>query len=157
MIERKIPVAGPLQDFVQQHYRPLFSYGDFTFNVPRDSHAIAFGRYQWLESPDQAETILMQTNVLLEGAPASIRLERIEHPWDAGPDLLTPRTHAWVEPIDREGRPTGEAIALPSTRPLRGLYKLSVVSPRLPPKLPWQEFAVVVRDAGGNLLSESVY
>lgn len=157
MIERKIPVAGPLQDFAQQHYRPLFSYGDFTFNVPRDSHAIAFGRYQWLESPDQAETILMQTSVLLEGAPASIRLERIEHPWDAGPDLLTPRTHAWVEPIDREGRPTGEAIALPSARPLRGLYKLSVVSPRLPPKLPWQEFAVVVRDAGGNLLSESVY
>jgi hypothetical protein len=62
-----------------------------------------------------------------------------------------------VEPIDREGRVRGGAVPLPANGELRGLYRLSVISPRLPPKLPWQDFTLVVRDADGRRLSESVY
>lgn len=157
MVKENIPVTGPLQDFVQGHYRPLFDYGDFTFHVPRASRAVTFGRYELLESEADAGTVLFRTHVLLEGRPAAIRFEQINSPWQNGPELLTGQARAFAEPIDREGRPVGAAVPLPSTQPLRGLFRLSVVCPRLPPTLPWQEYAVVVRDPDGLPLSESVY
>jgi hypothetical protein len=157
MVKEKIPVTGPLQDFVQGHYRPLFDYGDFTFHVPRASRAVTFGRYELLEPEADAGTVLFRAQVLLDGRPAGIRLELIGSPWTNGPELLTEGARAVAEPIDREGRPAGEPVALPSAQPLRGLYRLSVICPRLPPKLPWQDYALVVRDADGAQLSDSVY
>jgi hypothetical protein len=157
MAKQNIPLGGPLHEFVQHHYRPLFQYGDFTFHVPSGSRAEAFGRFALLTPEADAGTILVRSNVLLDGQPARIGLEMINSPWTPGPDLLTPQAQAIAEPINREGQPAGEPVPLPSPRPLRGLYRLSVICPRLPPKLPWQEYAVVVRDADGRVLSESVY
>jgi hypothetical protein len=160
MVESKVPVAGPLQDFVQGHYRELFRYGDFVFNVPRDSQAVAFGRYELKESASSDPTVfplLFSTQVLLNGTPGRIGLEKIEYPWTPGPELLTKATRVMAEPIDREGRPRGAAVDLATQPALRGLYRLSVFSPRLPADLPWQDYALVVRTADGQLLSESVY
>lgn len=159
MVDHQIPVAGPLNDFVQAHYRPLFEYRDFVFNVPRESRAAIFGRYELLAPKDDqaSRTVLFRTCVLLDGRPAAIRLEELEYPWKSGPELLGSRSQAVAEPIDREGRAVGEPVALPTTRLLRGLYRLSVVCPALPPKLPWQDYALVVRDGYGRTLSESVY
>lgn len=157
MSEHKIPVDGPLQDFVQQHYRALFSYGDFTFHVPKDSHAITFGRYELLEPAVDDGTVLFRSHVRFEGQPVRIRLEMIRFPWASGPDLLTPRAQAVAEPVDHEGRSVGEAVALPSATSLRGLYRLSVICPRLPPKFPWQDYALIVQGPDGKLLSDSVY
>lgn len=157
MVKQKIPVTGPLQDFLQGHYRPLFQYGDFGFHVPTDSQAVVFGRFDLREPETDDGTILLRTRVLLDGRPASIRMETIEHPWTPGPELLTGPVRAQAEPVDREGHPTGEPVPLPSARPLRGLYRLSVIAPRPLPGLRWQDQVMVVRDADGNRLSESVY
>jgi len=155
---RHIAVTGPLQDFVQRHYRPLYQYGDFIFNVPVESHAIAFGRYELLVPEDAASpTILFRTCIPLDGRPAQIRLEQLTYPWEPGPELLTNQAQAVAEPIDREGRVTGRPVPLPSNQTLRGLYRLSVICPRLPPTLPWPSYTLVVRDQGGALLSESVH
>jgi hypothetical protein len=62
-----------------------------------------------------------------------------------------------VPPIDRNGRDVGPAQRLTKPETLRGLYRLAILSPRLPPKLAWQEYALVVRDADGVVLSESAY
>ncbi len=160
MVEHGIPVSGPLQDFVVTHYRPLFHYGDFTFEVPAGSSAVPFGRYELRqsESSDQAALpLLFRSNILLDGSPARIRLEPID-PGDApGPDLLDGHAQAFVEPIDRDGRTLGAPVSLPSPRPLRGLFRLTILAPRLPATLPWQTYTLVVRDATGRLLSESAY
>ncbi|MEJ1973228.1 MAG: hypothetical protein WDM96_12435 [Lacunisphaera sp.] len=155
-----VPVSGPLQDFVQQQYRPLFTYGGFVFNVPLASRAAVFGRYEALslEAGERAAfPLVFRGNVRLHGRVAAIQLERINYPWDTGFDLLTRQTRAFVQPIDPAGRPAGESLPLPTSQPLDGLYRLSVFSPRLPPALSWQENALVVRDPAGRVLSESFY
>jgi hypothetical protein len=157
MERQNIAVAGPLQDFLLSHYRPLFSYGDFTFHVPVESRAIVFGRHEFLESDTDPHRILFRSCLLLAGRPAHIRLEGISAPWADGPELLTGQSQAFAEPIDQEGRVTGTPVPLPATQPLRGLYRLSVLCPRLPPKLPWQDYVVVVSDAAGTRLAESVH
>jgi hypothetical protein len=160
LVEHKIPGGGPLWDFLPGHYRELFRYGDFSFFVPRDSEAIPFGRFELRESasPDPAvPPLLFRTSILLDGHPAAIRLEEIEYPWREGPELLTAAAQAVAEPIDRAGRPRGPAVALPSAQPLRGLYRLTLVAPRLPAGLVWQNYALVVRDEQGRLLSESAH
>ncbi len=157
MVKGKIPFGGPLQDFVRNHYRPLFRYADFTLHVPVDSRAAIFGRYEFLEGNRAAGTVLFRTQVLLDGRPARIRLESVEYPWTPGPDLLSPGAHGVAEPIDREGRPVGPPLPLPSERPLRGLFRITVIGPRLPPTLPWQDYLAVVRDPDGRLLSDSAY
>lgn len=157
MVKENIPFGGPLQDFVRNHYRPLFRYGDFTLHVPVNSKAAVFGRYEFLEGRRSEGTVLFRTQVLLDGRPAQIRLESLEFPWNPGPDLLSPGARGVAEPIDREGRPVGPALALPSARPLRGFFRITVIGPRLPPTLPWQDYLAVVRDPDGRLLSDSAY
>jgi hypothetical protein len=156
MVKQNIAVSGPLQDFLVNHYRSFFSYGDFSFHVPADSRAIVFGRHEFLESATDPDRILYRSCLLLDGRPAHIRLEPINSSWDMGPELLTGQFQAFAEPIDREGRTTGAPVPLPATQPLRGLYRLSVLCPRLPPKLPWQDYVVIVSEADGTWLAESV-
>jgi hypothetical protein len=160
MVDFKVPVTGPLQDFVQQHYQKLFQYRDFLFHVPVGSQAVPFGRFEVLESASADPTVpplLIRTNVLLDGAPARIRLEMIDYPWTLGPELLTAGEQVLVQPIDRNGRDVGPAQRLTGRETLRGLYRLSILGPRLPAKLAWQEYAVVVRTADDSVLSESAY
>ncbi len=157
MVRENIPFGGPLQDFVRGHYRPLFRYADFTFHVPADSRAVAFGRFELLESPEAAGSLLFRTLVRLDGQPVRIRLEGMEAPWAVGPELLTPPYRGVAEPVDATGQPTGPAVPLPAAQPLRGLYRLSVICPRPPAGLPWQDFLAVVRDPAGRPLSDSAY
>lgn len=157
MVKENVPFGGPLQDFVRKHYRPLFRYADFTFHVPTDSQAVAFGRYELLESAENPGNLLLRTHVRLDGQPAHIRMEGLNHPWDNGPDLLTPQSSGVAEPINPQGQATGPAVPLPSGRPLQGLYRVSVICPRLPASLPWQDYLVVIRDPENRFLSDSTY
>lgn len=160
MAEKRIPTGGILQDFVTHHYRPLFAQGDLVFQVPRETPAIAFGKFEIREAPADQTTalpLLYLSPVLLDGVPAHIRLERWGNPVNLGPELISEATRVSVEPIDRAGNRRGAAIALPSPQPLRGLYRLSILAPRLPEKFLWQEHVLVVRDAENRVLSESVY
>ncbi len=160
LVKLKVTVDGPLQDFVQQHYQPLFQYQGFIFHVPAGSHAVPFGRFEMLESGSadpKVAPLLIRTNVLLDGTPASIRLEMLDYPWTLGPDLLTAGRQVLVQPIDRNGHDIGPAQPLTGHETLRGLYRLSIFGPLLPPKLAWQEYALVVRDANDRVLSESAY
>ncbi len=157
LVQLQVPVTGPLQDFVQRHYRPLFEYGGFVFNVPQDSAAVVFGRCELFQSGDpKLPPLLFRTNVRLDGRPESIRLETIKTPWEESPELLINRSLVLAEPIDRNGQSLGAPIRLPGTEALRGLYRVSVYCPPLPPAFPWQNSALVIRDAAGAELSESM-
>jgi hypothetical protein len=160
LAEHQIPVTGPLQDFLTQHYQELFRYGGFSFMVPTASQAVVFGRYELLKSESNDPALppaLFRTNVLLDGQPVQIRLEQGDYPWSPGPDLLAPKLDAFAEPINRDGRIAGPTVRLPADRPLRGLYRLSIFSPKLPDTLRLYEYLLAVRDPDGRLLSESVY
>ena len=160
LADHQVPVTGPLQDFLTQHYRELFRYGGFSFMVPTGSQAATFGRYELLksESTDPAlPPALFRSNVLLDGQPVQIRLELADYPWSPGPDLLGPKLEAYAEPINRDGRPAGPAVRLPASQPLRGLYRLSIFSPRPPDTFRPQDYLLAVRDPAGRLMSESVY
>lgn len=160
MVKHNIPMAGPLQDFVTTHYRPLFRYNDFTFEVPPGSKAVPFGRYELREAVTTDRTVpplQFSTHVLLDGTPARLQLEAIEYGGKPGPDLLGSGSRAYAEPVNRDGLTLGPPIALPATQPLRGLYRVTILTAALPSGLPWQNYTLTIRDAGGQLLSESVY
>ncbi len=157
LVRLQVPVTGPLQDFIRRRYRPLFDYGGFVFNVPLASTAVVFGRCELFQTGDaKLPPLLFRSNVRLDGAPASIRLETINPPWLESPELLDRHSLVIAEPIDGSGAAAGPAVRLPAPAPLRGLYRLSVYCPPLPPEFPWQSSALVVRDAGGATLSESM-
>ncbi len=160
LVERHLTGSGPMNAFLEQHYRELFRYGDFSFELPAGMAGVTFGRYE-LQRADRSDPatppLLFRTNVVLDGRPAHIRLEALEAGAAPGPELLTGKFPAVAEPIDREGRTLGGPLALPATQPLRGLYRLTILAPLLPASLPWQECALVVRAADGRLLSESAY
>ncbi len=138
MVDSNVPVAGPLEDFVQGHYRKLFQYGDFTFSVPRDSEAVAFGRYELKESASSDPAVfplLFSTHVLLNGTPGRIGLEKIEYPWTPGPELLTQATRVMAEPIDpagtrsRPGGRLGDAADAARTLPAFALFPAAARRP----------------------------
>lgn len=160
LVKFKVPMEGSLQDFVQQHYRALVTYSGIIFHVPHESQAVAFGRYEALGTETGESNLLpllFRGNVRLQGRVGAIGLERLNYPWDTGVELLTRQTRAFAEPIDRNGNAIGAGIPLPTAVPLDGLYRLSIFSPKLPPDLPWQDYALVVRDANGRLLSEAYH
>jgi hypothetical protein len=161
MTDHRIPSGGRLDDFVRQHFRPLFTYGGFTFHVPDPALAVTFGRYELLEASSsagaEAQPMLFRTCIALDGRVGDIRLDLLDYPWTAGPGLLTGATQVLVEPIDRTGRALREPVQLGPGQELKGLFRLSVFSPRFPTNFPWQEYLLVVRNVEGQVLSESVH
>jgi hypothetical protein len=162
MVRYKVPLAGPIQSHLLAGYRPLFSLGDFEFLVPRDSRAEPFGRIT-LQGRDDApadsghQPIMLQTNLVISGTPASYALEAIEAPWNTLLDFPAAGTRGYLEPITREGRVLGPAVALPVREPVNGLFRLTLFHDTAPRLRFGSSMALVVRDASGRVLAEASF
>jgi hypothetical protein len=156
-----VSMKGPLQSFIQEHYRPLLHTGDFFFLVPKTSRAVPFAQFEVLVSsgaPGGKETpTLLQTNVALNGQPASVQLQNALAPWNILEDYTPPQAHIFLEPITAQGNPAGAAIELPHPQPVKGLFRVKVYTDHTPKLGHPRDLELVVRDANGAVLSESVY
>lgn len=126
----KVPSFGPLDGYLAQNYRLLFSLIDYEFWVPRDSNAVPFFTAETLEhAADNTTThdrYLLVVNVAADTEIAEILLRDVRDPahilfrFDAGNCRVT------AQPITSTGRPIGAAAPLPLPGRLHGLYRLSI-------------------------------
>ncbi|MBL9214673.1 MAG: hypothetical protein JNG83_04275 [Opitutaceae bacterium] len=159
----KVPTRSPLQDYIREHYRPLFDPAgvplkDFHFLVPRGSRAVPFGRLDILGRDDAATggPVLIRTNIALDGRPAAVRLEHTYAPWKVLADYTAAGARVYLEPITSQGDTAGPPIQLPTRTPLRGLFRLSVFAAEMPKSSLPQSLVLTVIGAEGGVLSESI-
>jgi len=99
----KVPIDCPLQSHLTAHYRTLFELGDFSFLVPTESRAVPFGRVElWAAPPNGIGGVppgMLRSNLVLEGRPAAVTIERLNPPWTTWQDFRSPGCRAYLEPI----------------------------------------------------------
>ena len=153
-----VPMQGPLQGFIHEQYRPLFSLGAFDFMVPLASRAVPFGRVEALAAaaPTDSPTLL-QTNVVLDGRLASVQLQSLQSPWAIHENYTPQNARLVLEPINSQGESVGPAIELPQTQPVRGLFRLNIYAHRPPDLTQPSALVLVGLDPAGVVVSESVF
>ncbi|SDS09223.1 4-amino-4-deoxy-L-arabinose transferase [Opitutus sp. GAS368] len=154
-----LTITGPLNDFIRQHYRQLFSVSGYDFLVPRDSRAAPFYVAQNFESASATagvEPRLITVNVAIRATVARIVLRDVRNPamnlasWSADNCRVT------VSRINALGQTAGEPQ--PSSWPLQidGLRQLHLYhSLPVPAGRPAQQ--LVFLDAAGHPLFEACY
>ncbi len=161
MDDIRIPMEGPLQSHLLAGYRTLFEHRDFAFLVPRDSKAVPFGLIEHLHEEtahaDGTRGMVMRANIILDGEPARVALERLNQPWTALQEFRGEGTRVLLEPITTAGATVGGPIPVPAPKALRGLFRLTVVSDHDPVIPQPGETGLLVRDAAGNVLAEAVF
>lgn len=164
-----VPLAGPLQSHLAANYRTLFAAGyqaivgksAFSFLVPRDSTAVAFGKVELLgkeqPEPDGGEPVLLRSHVAIDGQPAGVRLVGASYPWPLREDYGGGAARVFLEPINTSGQTLGDAIPLPATRPLTGLFRLKIYVAAAPHLGRLHDTVLVVTDPAGQPLAEAVF
>lgn len=152
-------ISGPLNDFINQHYRRLFTVTGYDFLVPRASTAAPFFVAQNFEqAPGLAgsEPALIQVKVAVQATVARIVLRDVRDPgrvlgrWQAG------NSRATLGLINAAGRPAGPPQPSPWPLQIDGLRELRLYhSQPLPQDRP--ELQLVFLDAAGRLLFEACY
>lgn len=155
-----VRMTGPLIDHIAESYEPLFQLNDFSFLVQRGREAVSFGKIDLKTKPepeaDGRTAVLLQSNVVLDGKPEFVRLERSSYPWKVIEDFSQKGAEIYVEPINSAGRSLGPATRL-GAGPLRGLYRLSIFSAEVPETRPTHDVVLIVTDSAGRVLSESIF
>ena len=153
-----VPMTGPLQDYIHEHYRPLLTLGHAHFLVPQASRAVPFGRVEALVSAAPADSpTLLQTNVVLDGRLASVQLQSLQSPWAIHENYTPQNARLVLEPINSLGEAMGPAIELAQTQPVRGLFRLNIYAHRSPDLTQPSALVLVGLDPAGVVLSESVF
>jgi hypothetical protein len=160
LVKINVPTAGPLREHIASNYQPLFTIPDFTFLVPRGSHAVAFGMMERFEKLTGAATdpdhLMLHANLALSGIPATVRVESIHHPWPVLLDYSRVNFRMYIEPINSAGQTLGAAIPLPARAPVRGLYRLTLLGPQ-PAHEPGRGAVLIVADPNGRVLAEAIF
>jgi hypothetical protein len=159
-----VPMSGPLYDYVQARFRPLFELPmlGLQFLIPQESRAVPFGLVELFTS--QAEPgpsdrpILLQTNVALDGKLHAVNIQAIESPWHVYETFTPGNARLVLEPITTQGENIGPAIELPLSAPVRGLFRLNLYLSRRPACLDRSaELILTGTDSAGEPLSESLF
>ena len=156
LAERNLAPKGPLYDFIQREYEPVFTFDDVEFRVRRGRRIRPFLVAELLTLapaanavPDAATTLLRFTFFPLPGRPiASLELSS---PVTGKPTLLHPgNARVEVTPVNIRGEPTGPAK--PSPWPLKptGPSELAVYYDREKFSPLGQGATIILRDADGQ-------
>lgn len=159
LASENLPVAGPLADFLQQHYRLLFTFSGYEFFVPHDSAALPFGLVERFRSNDPAATHphLWQTHLALDGHFAQLRLDDLHTPWTPRAEFTPDSAKIIAYPVTTEGRSLGPGLPLLGGESLRGLYRLEIYL-ATPPPLPDDRHRVLtILDPSGATLAEALF
>lgn len=159
--EIKVPTKSILQTYIREHYQTLFALNSFRFLVPEGSRAVPFGRVE-LNVPNEPGAAsragaLLRTNIVLEGNPATIRLQSVDAPWPVILDYTGAGARLFLEPINAQGDVRGATIPLPVDHPVRGLFRLSILAAQAPQLSHPQHVALTVLAPDGTVLSESLF
>ncbi len=155
-----VPVQGPLQDYLLARYKPLFEINGFNFWVPHGSAAVPFGLIETFSSSQpSADTppVMLQSHIVLERRPASVRLQLLEHPWSVVHDYTQTARRITLEPVTAQGAVLGSPVPLASAETRHGLYRLRVYLDQPPAPASLRRYVLTVLDEQGVVLSESIF
>lgn len=157
--ELHMTIAGPLNEYIQQHYRPLFRVSGYDFLVPRDSQAAPFYVAQNFDrTTDDAgvEPHLITVNVAIRATVARIVLRDVRNPamdlasWSADNSRVTLGRINALGQAAGEPQSSGWPLQIDGLRVLRLYHRMTV--PALRP-----EQQLVFLDAAGHPLFEACY
>jgi len=156
-----VPLTSPLQDYFLTHYKSLFEINSFRFWVPKSSKAVPFGFIDTLVSAQETTgipSIILQSNIVLNGRPASVRLQLLKYPWSVIQDYTT-TAHSRItfEPVTSYGALLGAPVELIAAGNLHGLYRVRVFTNNRPEPAKLNQFLLTILDAQENVLSESIF
>jgi len=165
----EVPMTGPLQSYLQENYRALFSAGyqsqlgssAFSFLVPLRSRAVAFGKLEALvkaePETDGREPVLLRANIVLDGRPDQVRLVGASYPWRTLQDYTAQGARIYLEPITTSGDQLAPPITLPVSTPLRGLFRISIYADENPKPARPHDVVLILNDESGRVLAEAVF
>ncbi|HWA27700.1 MAG TPA: hypothetical protein VG734_18735 [Lacunisphaera sp.] len=159
LADSKIPVRGPLYDYLQRNFERAFSIEHFEFWVRRGRRVAPLGLVEIYELKSPAPGLAPGKLELTAAIPAGQRIARIEVvPLEGPPRVLA----AWdkasgpllATAIDLQGDAVSDKTYAAWDRPLPPLTRLTLA---LNPLQTFDRPRVVVhlRDAAGNLLAEA--
>lgn len=152
-------LTGPLNDFINQHYRTLFTVSDYEFLVPRASHAVPFyvaRNFQRTPGLTGIEPSLITVNVATRATVSRIILRDLRQPaqilgqWQSGNSRVT------LDLINTSGQTAGTPQPCPWPLQIEGLRQLRLYHD-LPLPTDRPELELVFLDAAGQLLFEACY
>ncbi len=157
--EMNMTITGPLNDFIRQHYRPLFRVSGYDFLVPLASPAAPFfvaRNFDRAPGATGTEPALITVNVAATATVARIVLRDVRRPerhlaqWQADNARVT------LTRINATGQSAG--AAQPCSWPLRidGLHELRLYH-NLAIPAGRAELELVFLDAAGHPLFEACY
>jgi hypothetical protein len=155
----RLTVTGPLNDFINDHYRRLFTVTGYDFLVPRTSAAAAFyvaQNFQQAPGLADSEPALIRVKVATQATVARIVLRDVRQPdrvlgqWQAG------NSRATLSVINTAGQTAGPAQPAPWPLQVDGLRELCLYHDQpLPRDQP--DLELLFFDAAGRLLFEACY
>lgn len=154
-----LTITGPLNDFIRDRYRPLFTVSGYDFLVPRASTAAPFYVAQNLERTEGStdpERGLILVNVAAQATVARIVLRDVRNPaarfaeWHAGNARVT------LGRINAGGQSAGAPQPSPWPLQIDGLRQLRLYHD-LPVPAGRPELQLVFLDADGRPLFEACY
>jgi hypothetical protein len=157
--ELRMTVTGPLNDFIRENYRPLFTVSGYEFLVPLASQAAPFYVAQNFESAANAHGIepgMITVNVALRATVARIVLRDVRNPAKILAQWQADNTRATLGLINAAGQLAGEPqpaawpLQIDGLRQLRLYHHLSAPGGR-------PELQLVFLDATGQPLFEACY
>lgn len=155
-----VPIKGPLHDYLLASYKPLFEISGFNFWVPHASDAVPFGLIETFvssSSQSAAPPVILQSHIVLDGHPATVRLQLIKHPWSVVHDYTQTARQITLEPVTAQGTVLGAPMPLASAGNLRGLYRLRVYLDAQPDPSALRSVVLTVLDPKAGILSESIF
>lgn len=154
-----LTITGPLNDFIQQHYRRLFTVSGYDFLVPRDSPAAPFlvaRNFERADGAEGTEPAMVMVDVAARATVARIILRDLRNPARVLAQWQADNARVTLQAINSAGRAAGGPQPCPWPLQLDGLHRLqlyhSLVVPRDRPEL-----QLVFLDAAGLPLFEACY
>jgi len=154
-----LTITGPLNDFIRQHYRRLFTVSGYDFLVPQTGGAAAFFVAQNFERAAGVaggEPGLITVKIAAQATVARIELRNVHQPgqslahWEAG------RGRATLQRVNAAGQSAGDPQPCPWPLQIDGLRELRLYHDQaIPAGRP--DLQLVFLDAAGRPLFEACY
>jgi hypothetical protein len=152
-------ITGPLNEFIRDHYRPLFTVSGYDFLVPRASTAAPFFVAQNFARQDGStdpERGLITVSVAAQATVARIVLRDVRNPAHPLAEWHADNARVMLDLINTAGRTTGAPQPCPWPLRIDGLRQLRLYH-NLPVPAGRPELQLVFLDAAGRPLFEACY
>lgn len=160
--EINVPVAGRLQDYLNENFAYRFSIHDFRMFQPAGArlapigYAILYPDGRDLGSASADAIIPFRVAVIMTGTPRSVDIMQFSET-SAAEVVATDFTELRFSPILRSGAVVGTPTPLALTQELSGLFILEGTITGQVAREGLQNRGLVIRDAQGEILAEALF